>query len=236
MLNNTSFLGYFTGAGPVVQAVMLILLAGSVASWMLIFQRWWFLTSMQLAAKKFEEKFWSGAELARLFADIDNHPEKKIGLAHIFHSGFKEYMRIRQYTTQPSVLVEGVQRSMRIAQAREADKLETHLSVLASIGSTSPFIALFGTVWGIMTTFQALGQVQQATIATVAPGISEALVATALGLFTAVPAVLAYNRFTNDVNRLQNQSETFQEEFSNILYRQCISKIGSEHHASKSPA
>jgi biopolymer transport protein TolQ len=136
-------------------------------------------------------------------------------------AGFREFIRLRkQGGVAPSVILEGIQRAMRIARSREMDKLEQHLSFLATVGSTSPYVGLFGTVWGIMTSFHALGSAQQATIAMVAPGISEALIATAMGLFAAIPAVIAYNRFANEVERLLNQYDTFQEEFSNILYRQ----------------
>lgn len=229
MATNPSLWFYFISATPVVKTVMLLLLAASLVSWTLIFQRWIYLNSTRKAAKQFEEKFWSGAELTRLYTDIDNKPEKKVALGHIFYSGFKEFVRLRQQkTAQADVVVEGVQRAMRIASARETEKLESHLSFLASIGSTSPYIGLFGTVWGIMTSFHALGQVQQATIAMVAPGISEALIATAMGLFAAIPAVLAYNRFASDVERLQNQYDTFQEEFSSILYRQSHNQGGMQ--------
>lgn len=228
-MSNLSLFSYFAAAGPVVKAVMLILLLCSVASWTMIFQRWWFLNKVQAMMKKFEENFWAGAALPRLFSDIDNNPEKKLGLAHIFHAGFKEFMRLRQQAVmQPSAIMEGAQRAMYVAYTRETEKLEKHLAFLASVGSTSPYIGLFGTVWGIMTSFHALGQVQQATIAMVAPGISEALIATAMGLFAAIPAVLAYNRFSSQVTDFQQRYGMFQEEFSNVLHRQIYNQQPSK--------
>lgn len=221
MTVNHSFLTYFTGASPVVKTVMLILFAASMASWTVIIERALFLRKLHQLIQQFESRFWSGADLVKLYNQLKEQNATLEGLSYIFHYGFKEFVRLsKQSHGQPTVIMEGVQRAMRIACAREVDRLENHLALLATIGSTSPYIGLFGTVWGIMTSFHALGAAQQATIAMVAPGISEALVATAMGLFAAIPAVIAYNRFASKVERLINHYYTFQEEFSNILHRQ----------------
>ncbi len=220
-MTNASLWIYFLNAGLVVKSVMLILMAASLASWTFIFQRAFFLKKARSTAKKFEDKFWSGADLSKLFVHIDNRPEEQSGLAHVFHAGFKEFVRLRQQgDVQSDRMMESVQRAMRIANSREIEQLEKHLNFLASVGSVSPYVGLFGTVWGIMASLQALGHVQQASIAMVAPGISEALVATAIGLFAAIPAMLAYNRLSARVEILLNQYETFQEEFFSVLYRQ----------------
>lgn len=215
---NQSLWVIFADASLVVKAVMLLLLAASIISWTFIFQRWIYLKNLNQSLSEFENKFWSGRDLTQLYEatrDDDN------GLAEIFQAGYKEFTRLRKQATMANTyLIEGVQRAMRIAYAREVDKLEQHLPFLASVGSVSPYVGLFGTVWGIMNALHALGNVQQATIAMVAPGISETLIATAMGLFAAIPAVLAYNRYNSRVERLLNQYETFQEEFSSILQRQ----------------
>jgi biopolymer transport protein TolQ len=211
---------FVADAGWVVKFVMLLLLAASVLSWTFIFQHGLFLKNSKVNMIKFEERFWSGRDLSKLYDGLNKKGDVQ-GLESIFHAGFREYVRMNQrpgVTTQS--LMAGVERSMRVAQSREIDKLERHLPFLATVGSTSPYVGLFGTVWGILTSFQALGAVQQATIAMVAPGISEALIATAMGLFAAIPAVIAYNRFNSDVERLTNAYDTFQEEFSGILNRQ----------------
>ena len=220
MISEPTVWSFVVNAGPVVKFVMLILLAASVMSWTFIFQRGLCFKQARLDIKRFEDQFWSGIDLNSLSADIIAQGEHQ-GLAGIFQAGFKEFLRLRQQAgvTPPAVL-EGVQRAMRVTESREMERLEQHLSFLATVGSTSPYVGLFGTVWGIMTSFQALGAVQQATISMVAPGISEALIATAMGLFAAIPAVIAYNRFANDVDRLGQRYSTFQEEFSSILYRQ----------------
>lgn len=217
-VNDGSMWVYFTNAGPIVKTVMLLLLAASVISWTLIFQRALIIKHARKCLDRFEEKFWSQTDISRIYAegsDLQSHT----GLEGIFRAGFKEYMRMRKSDANAENTFDAVQRAMRIAQSREADNLEQHLPILATIGSTSPYIGLFGTVWGIMTAFHALGNVQQATISMVAPGISEALIATAMGLFAAIPAVIAYNRFANHVERLLHQYDTFQEEFSTILHR-----------------
>ena len=216
---NQSLIMYFADAGMVVKTVMMLLVIASLMSWTVIVQRWMFLNAAQKQLRLFEQQFWSGTDLSQLYSTLER--QSPTGLASIFYAGFSEFLRSKKETApdQRSML-EGVQRAMRIAYAREVDKLEVHLSFLASVGSISPYVGLFGTVWGIMSCLHALGSAQQATIAMVAPGISEALIATAMGLFAAIPAVLAYNRHSNVVDRVIQAYETFQEEFTNIIYRQ----------------
>lgn len=221
MTTDASFFSYFANSSPIIKFVLLLLIFASLVSWTFIFQRIMFLKHTKSAMAKFEDLFWSGAELSKLYTDLNHRKHEPEGMQHIFLAGFKEFLRLRkQPGIQPAMIMEGTQRAMRIARSREMEKLEQHLSFLATVGSTSPYVGLFGTVWGIMNAFQSLGSVQQATISMVAPGISEALITTAMGLFAAIPAVIAYNRFANDVERLLNQYDTFQEEFSNILHRQ----------------
>lgn len=217
MIHHTSILGYFFQAGIIVKAVMLILMIASIASWTLILQRAWYFRLMKQQYEAFNRRFWASSDLSKLFADIDSNVEERQGLAAIFYAGFKEFLRVRQ---QGQVEIEPIQRVMQISHAKQAESLEQHLPVFASVGSIAPFVGLFGTVWGIMTSFQALGQAQQATIAMVAPGISEALVATALGLFTAIPAVVAYNRYANSANALLNRYDLFQEELVALISQQ----------------
>lgn len=194
-------------------------------SWTIIFQRGKTLKRARLAITEFEDIFWSGTDLSKLYAELNDREEEPEGMESIFVAGFHEFARLRKQGIAPSIIMEGTQRAMRIAYSREMDKLEQNLAFLATVGSTSPYVGLFGTVWGIMASLSALGSVQQATIATVAPGISETLVATAMGLFAAIPAVIAYNHFVNDVERLLNHYDTFQEEFSAILSRQAHAGI-----------
>jgi biopolymer transport protein TolQ len=220
MTTDASLWTFIVHAGTVVKIVMLLLSLASIASWTIIFQRSMFLSSAKDEIRSFEKKFWAGSDLHKLYASIDTRHRELSGLEHIFVVGFEEFNRLNKQTTTPEAVMEGTGRAMRIAVAQEIDKLEQHLSTLATIGSTSPYVGLFGTVWGIMTAFRALGAVQQATIAMVAPGISEALITTAMGLFAAIPAVIAYNRYANTTERLVNYYETFQDEFSRILHRQ----------------
>ncbi len=215
-------------ASPVVQFVMLILALASLFSWAAIIQRAVIIRRAQAEVARFENEFWSGADLRQVYAD---GAEKLtdggalIGLETIFRAGFKEFNRLRQKSPDDREMVmEGVQRSMRIAITREQHELEKHLPFLASVASVSPYIGLFGTVWGIMTSFRGLAAANQATLATVAPGISEALVATAMGLFAAIPAVLAYNRFAAQADDLTSAYGTFAEEFSSVLYRSFSSR------------
>ncbi len=219
MGGHASVLGYFWQAGLVVKSVMLILLLASVTSWTLIFQRAWYFKLQKEQYKKFYTRFWQTRDLTELFDKIDRVEKQPSGLVAIFYSGFKEFLRLRKHG---QVEIEPIQRVMQISHAKEAEHLEHHLSFFASVGSIAPYIGLFGTVWGIMTSFQALGQASQATIAMVAPGISEALVATALGLFTAIPAVIAYNRYTTTSNILLNQYDLFQEELVSLIEQQAL--------------
>lgn len=219
MVGHASVLGYFWQASLVVKSVMLILLLASVISWTLIFQRAWYFKRQKGQYKLFYQRFWQTRDLTDLFDKLDRSEQQPMGLASIFHAGFKEFMRLRQ---QGNVELEPIQRVMQISHAKEAEQLEQHLSYFASVGSIAPYIGLFGTVWGIMTSFQALGQASQATIAMVAPGISEALVATALGLFTAIPAVIAFNRYSTSSNALLSQYDLFQEELISLITQQTV--------------
>jgi biopolymer transport protein TolQ len=176
---------------------------------------------MRQSTSEFEESFWSGGDLSKLYSDTTRDKTDQDGLPSIFQAGFKEFLRLRKQSGMTAEgIMESAKRAMRVAQMREQDKLESHLPLLATVGSTSPYVGLFGTVWGIMLSFGALAHVQQATISMVAPGIAEALIATAMGLFAAIPAVVAYNRYSNDINRILNRFDSFQDEFSNILFRQ----------------
>jgi len=216
------------GASGVVQAVMAILMLASIVSWVLIIQRAIYLRRSRRLALSFENEFWSGIDLRQLYSDGIERVDGKgvpLGLESIFRSGFKEFNRLsKKGSSDRDGIMEGVQRAMRIAISREQDELEKHLPFLASVASVSPYIGLFGTVWGIMNSFRGLAAVHQATLATVAPGISEALVATAMGLFAAIPAVLAFNRFSATVDSLSSTYNTFAEEFSNVLHRSVSSK------------
>jgi biopolymer transport protein TolQ len=208
-------------ASWMVKLVMLLLLVASVASWVIIFRKRQILSGAERETETFEEKFWSGADLTAMHEAITSTHRSTRGMEKIFESGFSEFLRMRQQGQMgPAMMVEGAQRAMRIALTRETEELEQHLNFLATVGSTSPYVGLFGTVWGIMTSFHQLANVNQATIAMVAPGISEALIATAMGLFAAIPAVIAYNRFSNQVERLEVRYDNFKEEFSSILQRQ----------------
>ncbi|CAM4444588.1 MAG: Tol-Pal system protein TolQ [Legionella sp.] len=217
MGSQANVLMYFMQAGLVVKSVMMLLAVASITSWTLIFQRAWFFNRKKQMTEAFSRRFWDSGDLSRLYADIDSNADERQGMAAIFHAGFKEFVRARK---QGQVILEPIQRVMQISHAKEAEKLEQHLPFFASVGSISPYIGLFGTVWGIMTSFQALGHAQQATIAMVAPGISEALVATALGLFTAIPAVIAYNRYSTRANGLLDRFELFQEELISLIEQQ----------------
>jgi biopolymer transport protein TolQ len=221
MSADLSFFSLIAGASVVVQLVMLLLLTVSVLSWAMIFRKRSALHDARTDTDRFEERFWSGGDLYSLYNQISPRSENLRGLANIFVAGFQEFTRLRKKAgADPTSVVEGAQRSMRVSLSREIDYLETHLSFLATVGSTSPYVGLFGTVWGIMNAFRGLANVQQATLAMVAPGIAEALIATAMGLFAAIPAVIAYNRYSNDVERLENRYDNFLEEFSSILHRQ----------------
>tara|TARA_E500000331_G_C17250065_1_gene710718 strand:+ start:870 stop:1484 length:615 start_codon:yes stop_codon:yes gene_type:complete len=199
---------------------MAILILASMVSWIMIFQRGFSLASVRRDATRFESDFWSGERgLGQLYVELEEWGEAPVGIENIFSSGFKEFTRSKQEGTDPDRVMENVQRAMRVALSREEERLETHLPFLATVGSTSPYVGLFGTVWGIMNSFRGLATVNQASLAVVAPGISEALIATAIGLFAAIPAVIAYNRFSAQVEVIVNRFEAFTEEFSSILNR-----------------
>ncbi|MFT5427182.1 MAG: biopolymer transport protein TolQ [Gammaproteobacteria bacterium] len=214
------FLHLILNASLLVQLVMLSLVITSFVSWTMIFNKRVMLNKARKAADVFEGQFWSFEDLSPLYNRISNSRTSATGMEKIFEAGYKEFARLRgQENTQPDAIIEGAHRSMRIALNKEIDNLETNLSFLATVGSTSPYVGLFGTVWGIMNSFRALGNVQQASISLVAPGIAEALIATAMGLFAAIPAVIAYNRYSNDVERLISRYDIFTDEFSSILHR-----------------
>jgi len=212
-------------ASIVVKVVMLLLMAVSFMSWMFIFQKWFSIRRAASQTDKFEREFWSGNDLNALYQGAVNQRHTIGSLERIFEAGFREFAKLRsgqRAGTDASDMVDGARRAMRATFQREMDFLERHLAFLASTGSVSPYVGLFGTVWGIMHAFRSLANVQQATLAQVAPGIAEALIATAIGLFAAIPAVIGYNRYTHDVDRLATHYETFIEEFSNILHRQAV--------------
>ena len=221
MSADLSLFALVLNASLVVQLVMALLGLASVVAWTMIFRKRFVLARATRAANAFEDQFWSGADLVEVFNRIDLRRTGAAGMERIFHAGFKEFARLRgQKAAEARDVLSGTERAMRIALGREVEYLEVNLSFLATVGSTSPYIGLFGTVWGIMNSFRALGNVQQATIAMVAPGIAEALIATAMGLFAAIPAVIAYNSFAHDVERLHNRYDAFVDEFSTILQRQ----------------
>jgi len=216
-----SILALIWNASVIVQFVMALLLIVSFMSWYFIFHKLFTIHKAQNKTEQFERDFWSGNDLNALYQSAVNHRHSTGSLERIFEAGFREFTKLRtQRAADPSVLVDGARRAMRATYQREMDRLEAHLAFLASVGSVSPYVGLLGTVWGIMHAFRGLANVQQATLAAVAPGIAEALVATAIGLFAAIPAVVAYNRFSHDVDRLAVRFESFMEEFLNILQRQ----------------
>jgi biopolymer transport protein TolQ len=218
MIGDHSALDLILQASLIVQFVMALLVGASVVSWAIIFRKRTLLNAERLAADRFEEQFWSGGDLSALYKSLESG--SPTGMSGVFVAGFREFSRLRkQAGIAGAQLLEGSRRAMRVAQLRETDRLEQNLSTLATIGSTSPYVGLFGTVWGIMSAFQGLGNVQQATLAMVAPGIAEALIATAMGLFAAIPAVIAYNRYADQVGRLELRYDAFMEEFSTILQR-----------------
>lgn len=223
-----SFLALIGNASILVQLVMLLLLLVSIFSWAYIFQKMFAIKKARLQTEEFERAFWSGGNLMTLYQESSSNRRSNTqtgALERIFHAGMGEFIKTKNALTTKGVvdsnyLLDSARRSMRAAYQRELDSLESHLAFLASVGSVSPYIGLFGTVWGIMNAFRGLANVQQATLAAVAPGIAEALIATAIGLFAAIPAVIAYNRYSHDIDRLSMRFETFVEEFSNILQRQ----------------
>lgn len=220
-----SIIQLVTNASPLVQLVLVLLLLASMASWVMIFQRFFALRRVHGSIEQFENHFWSGIDLRQLYNELEHGDHELTGIETVFVSGFKEYTRLtEQASADAEAVMQGVQRATRIALTREQEKLETHLPFLATVGSTSPYVGLFGTVWGIMNSFRSLANMSQATLASVAPGISEALVATAMGLFAAIPAVIGYNRFAARAEALMNRYDTFADEFSSILYRAAHAK------------
>ena len=215
-----SLFSLVTRASFLVQIVMAILLSASVLSWVIITLKYKILKIAREEALRFEDQFWSGINLSDLYQQVKRKNDEHRGLSRIFEMGFAEYIRTHKNKSNPEMMLASVQRSMKVAVAREEDFLDSHLSLLATIGSISPYIGLFGTVWGIMRSFIALGAVESASLAMVAPGIAEALIATAMGLFAAIPAVIAYNRYAESVDRLSSTYENFAEEFATILQRQ----------------
>ena len=206
-------------ASLLVQIIMALLAAVSVASWVMIFQRWRALDRIQLELNEFEDYFWSGIDLRELHRDLQDD-SSLTGIETVFVAGFTEFQRLsEQPNTDPDSIMQGVQRVMRVEVSREEERLEKHLAFLATVGSTSPYVGLFGTVWGIMNSFRSLANMSQATLASVAPGISEALIATAMGLFAAIPAVIGYNRFSARVEVLMKRYEAFADELTSILFR-----------------
>ena len=235
MEEQLSLLDLVLHASFTVQLVMAMLMLASMLSWYMIVNRFIYFRNARDEMYLFEERFWSGIDLSQLYREgndsaADGHAA--LGMESIFRAGFKEFSRLAQQAEMDSeAVIEGSRRAMRVAAMREEERLERHLAFLASVGSTSPYIGLFGTVWGIMHSFRGLANATQATLATVAPGISEALVATAMGLFAAIPAVLAYNRFASKVDVLSNRYDTFMDEFSSILYRQAYALRSREKQA-----
>jgi biopolymer transport protein TolQ len=220
MSHDMSLLSLILDASVLVQFVMLVLVLASVASWAVIMKKRRLIGDARQTADEFEKHFWSGGDLSSMYQGISRGGAPAMGMAGIFESGFREFGRLnRQEGLGSGQVLEGARRAMRVTQLREIDRLEESLGMLATIGSTSPYVGLFGTVWGIMNSFRALGNVQSATLAMVAPGIAEALIATAMGLFAAIPAVIAYNRYAEQVARLELRYDTFTDEFSSILQR-----------------
>jgi len=230
MNQDLSIIQLVLNASLIVQAVMLLLLVVSVSSWAAIFRKLFSLGKVKRLNEQFEKEFWSGNSLNDLFAAATQHAANGSPMERIFASGMREFQKLRERRiTDAGTLMDGARRAMRASYQREMDAIETHLSFLASVGSVSPYVGLFGTVWGIMHAFNGLAALTQVTLATVAPGIAEALVATAIGLFAAIPAVVAYNRFARDIDRIAIRLETFMEEFSNILQRNVGSQSAPSH-------
>jgi biopolymer transport protein TolQ len=226
MNSDLSIIALVVNASPVVKIVLALLLIASIASWAVIFEKRRSISKSVAAANDFEASFWSGGDLTTLYRNIARTEHAPFGMAGIFESGFREFGRLKKEGGLSSQqIVEGSRRSMHVSQMREVDRLERNLAFLATVGSTSPYVGLFGTVWGIMSSFQALGNVQSATISMVAPGITEALVATAMGLFAAIPAVIFYNRYADQVDRLEVRYDVFMEELLAIFQRNSSSRV-----------
>ena len=232
MSTDLSFITLIAEASILVQLVMLILLIASVLSWFIIFQKSKLLKTVSVEATRFEDEFWSGGDLSDLYTQLSRRRLSREGMEKVFETGFAEFARSYKTTSDPAFMMASIQRGMKVVLSREEGKLESNLSLLATIGSTSPYVGLFGTVWGIMNSFTALGAVQNASLNMVAPGIAEALIATAMGLFAAIPAVIAYNRYSDQVDRLVARYENFMEEFTTVLQRQSLKKKPAENSAS----
>ena len=230
MNQDLSIVSLILNASWVVQGVVALLVGVSIASWAAIFRKIIALKRVQTLNDEFDREFWSGTSLNELFAGALQNAKHSGSMERIFASGMREYQKLRERRiTDPGTLLDGARRAMRASYQRELDAIEVNLSFLATVGSVSPYVGLFGTVWGIMHAFTGLAALEQVTLATVAPGIAEALVATAIGLFAAIPAVVAYNRFAHDIDRVANKLETFIEEFSNILQRNLGAQSPSAH-------
>ncbi len=233
-MNELSVFELLRNASLVVQLVMALLLTASVYSWMIILRKRSELTQTRAEADKFEEEFWGGGDLTAIYRKLETRKASVHGVASIFEAGFREFGRMRQHgAIGADQIIEGSRRAMRAALLKETDRLEKSLAMLATIGSTSPYVGLFGTVWGIMSVFYGLGNAAQVTLAQVGPGISEALIATAMGLFAAIPAVIFYNRYADQVSRLELRYDTFVEELSTILQRHATSRPAASNAASK---
>ncbi|MDX1803127.1 MAG: protein TolQ [Alcanivorax sp.] len=218
--SSMSVVSLIMNATLVVKLVMALLILASMVSWYMIAGRLRVLGRAQRAGRGFEEQFWSSDDLASLYNKSRQDPDQDSGTEAIFRAGFQEFVRLSKSTRGAAAVMDGAQRAMRVALQREQTRLTRHLPFLATVGSTSPYVGLFGTVWGIMNSFMALANVKQATLSVVAPGIAEALIATAIGLFAAIPAVMAYNRFAAQSDSLLSENEMFAEEFSSVLHRQ----------------
>ena len=230
MNQDLSIVSLLLNASWVVQFVVVLLVGVSIASWAAIFRKIVALKKVQKLNDEFDREFWSGTSLNDLFAAANQNAKHSGSMERIFASGMREYQKLRERNIKdPGTLLDGARRAMRASYQRELDAIESNLSFLATVGSVSPYVGLFGTVWGIMHAFTGLAALEQVTLATVAPGIAEALVATAIGLFAAIPAVVAYNRFAHDIDRVANRLETFIEEFSNILQRNLGAHSPSGH-------
>lgn len=223
-MNDISVLNLFLEAGMVVKTVMVILLIASLLTWIVIVERYNFYRKIKLINDSFLERFWSGEDLNLLYNEIKDKKVPMYGALSVFKSSFKEFLQIDQSNQITELDLEGINRSMRVAIASDEEELNKHLPFLANVGSVSPYIGLLGTVWGIMTSFQGLSDATQATINAVAPGISEALVATAMGLFAAIPAVIAFNKYTSELETISQSTLIFSEELASIFYKQSIKK------------
>ncbi len=220
MDHNLSIFTLISEASLLVQLVMLLLLVLSILSWAIVFQKLKLLKAVTKSTNRFENQFWSGGDVSALYKSLQSKAQENTGIESIFVEGYSEYARLNKHNSDHGVSIAGTQRAMRVALARELDRLDAHNDFLATVGSVSPYIGLFGTVWGIMNAFRGLASTENATLAMVAPGISEALIATAMGLFAAIPSVVAYNRFSHDVDKIMTRLENFADEFINILQRQ----------------